>query len=76
MTTVERREKKPPAGLHEKLVWNYADLSALTGISARELQRMVARGQLPKPRKVGKLSLFVPAAVRAAIEALPELHAS
>jgi hypothetical protein len=54
-----------------KEAWSYADLGLLFEISRNELVRMVARGQLPKPHRVGKLARFSPSEVRAAFAALP-----
>ena len=52
----------------------YAELQRLLGISRREVQRMVHRGELPTPLRRGRRRLFVADEVRASILALPRHH--
>jgi excisionase family DNA binding protein len=49
----------------------YGELCLRLGISRRHAQRMVHRGELPKPRLAGNRRLFVVAEVLRAIEQLP-----
>lgn len=51
----------------------YGDLCSLLGVSRRHLQRMVHRGELPKPRVMGNRRLFVVVEVMKAVESLPTL---
>lgn len=46
---------------------SYSDLQRLVGLSRREIQRMVHRGQLPEPRSFGRRKLFDFAAVKVAL---------
>jgi predicted DNA-binding transcriptional regulator AlpA len=49
----------------DRLTWGLDDLTALTGLSRRTLERERSAGRLPKPDlKVGKRVLWTPATIR------------
>lgn len=55
----------------ERLVWTIGDMrQMLGGLSERAIEQMVARGELPRPRRTGKHRLWNAAAVRRAVDAL------
>lgn len=54
-----------------QLMVGYAELIRMLCISRRHAQRMVERGELPRPRVSGNRRLFVVAEVLRAIEKLP-----
>lgn len=62
---------RAPSAPHGPILVGYGDLCSLLGVSRRHLQRMVQRGELPKPRIMGNRRLFVVAEVMKAVEALP-----
>ena len=49
---------------------SYSQLLAQIALSKREIQRRVASGRFPKPRKIGRRSLFVASEIQAFIESL------
>ncbi|MCA8950172.1 MAG: AlpA family phage regulatory protein [Planctomycetes bacterium] len=59
MTTSKREtirlgdEGKPAIPVAEKLMWDLADLVAVTGLSRSALVRLRDRGELPKPVDIG-----------------------
>lgn len=56
--------------IDRKLVWSMRDLRALTGLSRSTIERMVARGELPSPSKMGKHSVWNAQRMRARIDEL------
>lgn len=49
----------------DRLTWGLDDLTALTGLSRRTLERERSAGRLPKPDlKVGKRVLWTPSTIR------------
>jgi predicted DNA-binding transcriptional regulator AlpA len=55
--------------IHERLTWGLDDLSALTGLSRRTLERERSAGRLPKPDlRVGKRVLWKPETIREWVE--------
>jgi excisionase family DNA binding protein len=53
------------------LMVGYAELIRMLSVSRRHVQRMVERGELPRPRASGMRRLFVLEEVLQAIEKLP-----
>lgn len=53
-----------------KILWTMHDLKALTGLCRATIERMVARGELPRPTKCGKRRVWNATAVRASIDEL------
>lgn len=49
---------------------SYPQVLALIPLSKRDLQRRVAKGIFPRPRKIGRRSLFVASEIVAFIESL------
>ena len=50
--------------IHDRLLWDLADISALTGLSRRLLERQRAAGKLPPPdMKAGRRVLWRPATI-------------
>jgi hypothetical protein len=65
----DARVRPPAVPIHERLTWGLDDLSALTGLSRRTLERERSAGRLPPPDlRVGKRVLWKPETVRAWIE--------
>jgi hypothetical protein len=55
----------PAVPIRDKLVWGIADLKALTGLSARLLERERAAGRMPQPDlRVGRRVLWWPSTIR------------
>jgi hypothetical protein len=55
--------------IHEKLVWSADDVSALTGLSRRLLERERSAGRMPSPEiRVGRRVLWRPETIRRWIE--------
>lgn len=52
----------------QKVLWTLRDLQALTGLCRATIERMVARGELPRPTKIGKRNVWNAADTRAALE--------
>jgi hypothetical protein len=51
--------------IHEKLVWSADDISALTGLSRRLLERERSAGRMPPPDiRVGRRVLWRPETIR------------
>ena len=49
----------------DRLTWGLDDLTALTGLSRRTLERERSAGRLPAPdKRVGKRPLWTPATIR------------
>lgn len=53
---------------------SYTQVLALIPLSKRDLQRRVACGLFPKPRKLGRRSFFVASEIQAFIEAFKKTH--
>jgi predicted DNA-binding transcriptional regulator AlpA len=49
---------------------SYTQVRSLIPLSKRDLQRRVASGCFPSPRKLGRRSLFVESEIRAFIETI------
>jgi predicted DNA-binding transcriptional regulator AlpA len=49
---------------------SYTQVRSLIPLSKRDLQRRVASGRFPCPRKLGRRSLFVESEIRAFIETI------
>ena len=51
--------------IHERLTWGLKEISALTGLSSRHLQRELAAGKMPKPDlRIGRRVLWRPETIR------------
>lgn len=58
-----------PMPIRDKLTWDLHDISLLTGLSRRLLERELAAGRMPKcDLRVGRRCLWRPASIRAWIE--------
>lgn len=51
---------------------SYSQVQALIPLSKRQIQRLVASGQFPKPCKIGRVTMFFESDVQAYIESLRE----
>ena len=61
---------RPTVPLRDRLTWGIDDLSALTGLSRRTLERERSAGRFPKPDLyVGKRPMWRPETIRRWIEA-------
>ncbi|MFN3242955.1 MAG: helix-turn-helix transcriptional regulator [Planctomycetota bacterium] len=56
----------------DPILVSYTDLAHLLSLSVRELRRLVDRGRLPKPVRVGRRKLFRLAQVRRVIDDMPD----
>ena len=56
----------------QPLAYGYDELVAVTSLSRRTIERLVSTGQFPKPRKLGKRTLFLADEVQAWLRKLPQ----
>jgi predicted DNA-binding transcriptional regulator AlpA len=67
---VEHRDSDPTApasavSIHDKLVWGWDDITALTGLSRRLLERQLSAGKMPRPDlRVGRRVLWRPSTIK------------
>jgi hypothetical protein len=66
-------ESTPAVPIRDKLVWNLADIAALTGLSRRLLERELAAARLPRcDLRIGRRTLWRPATITAWLESLAD----
>ena len=66
-TTTERQQTAIPAALS----YGYRELCAVTGLARRSIERLIATGRFPRPRKSGRRTLFLADEVQAWLQSLP-----
>jgi predicted DNA-binding transcriptional regulator AlpA len=67
---IERPEAASPISIRDKLLWSWNDVSALTGLSRRFLEREVSSGRMPGPDvRIGRRACFRPATIMSWLDA-------
>src|SRR5262245_6464705 len=67
-TWAQAVDRTPAVPIHDKLTWDLADISALTGLSRRLLERELAAGRFPRADlRVGRRALWKPGTVQRAL---------
>jgi predicted DNA-binding transcriptional regulator AlpA len=63
----------PPVAIRDKLAWGWDEISALTGVSRRLLERQLSAGKMPHPDvRIGRRVLWRPASIIAWFDSLAD----
>jgi hypothetical protein len=71
--TATLSDPSPSVSIRDKLTWSLADVSALTGLSRRYLEGLLAAGRMVKPDiRCGRRCLWFPSSVSGWLDSLAD----